>query len=193
LQATLNGSGSELADTVSYVDNSLLNQVSTDTAAMVRPMLVRPLSQSYTAMLGPVQQDINQAWANEVLPQWKQLAGKYPFTDSGSAASVAEINRFVKANDGVLDKFINKYLNGLVQRKGDTLVARAWGEQGIRFNPEFLSAAGNRGHWLHPVAGWRKQPLRAAAAAYTGLVGNIHCGGWPGAALPQRPANLAAV
>ncbi|WP_218645285.1 type VI secretion system membrane subunit TssM [Aquitalea sp. LB_tupeE] len=145
LQATLNGSGSELADTISYVDNSLLNQVPAETAAMVRPMLVRPLSQSYTAMLGPVQQDINQAWANEVLPQWKQLASKYPFTDSGSAASVAEINRFVKANDGVLDKFINKYLSGLVQRKGDTLVARAWGEQGIRFNPEFLSAAGKLG------------------------------------------------
>ncbi|WP_293766821.1 type VI secretion system membrane subunit TssM [uncultured Aquitalea sp.] len=145
LQATLNGSGSELADTISYVDNSLLNQVSGDTAAMVRPMLVRPLSQSYTAMLGPVQQDINQAWANEVLPQWKQLAGKYPFTDSGTAASVAEINRFVKANDGVLDKFINKYLNGLVQRKGDVLVARAWGDQGIRFNPEFLSGAGKLG------------------------------------------------
>nr|WP_269461357.1 type VI secretion system membrane subunit TssM [Aquitalea magnusonii] len=145
MQATLNGSGSELADTISYVDNSLLSQVPADTAAMVRPMLVRPLAQSYTAMLGPVQQDINQAWANEVLPQWKQLAGKYPFADSGSVASVAEINRFVKANDGVLDKFINKYLSGLVQRKGDTLVPRSWGEQGIRFNPEFLSAAGRLG------------------------------------------------
>ena len=97
---------------------------------MVRPMLVRPLTQSYNALLGPVANDINQAWANEVLPQWKQLAGKYPFADSSNSASVAEISRFVKANDGTLDKFINKYLSGLVQKKGDQLVPRAWGNMG---------------------------------------------------------------
>ncbi|WP_231137372.1 type VI secretion system membrane subunit TssM [Chromobacterium paludis] len=140
LQATLNGSGSELGDTQSYVDNTLLAGAGADTIEMVRPMLVRPLTQSYGALLGPVAQDINQAWANEVLPQWKQLAGKYPFSDSSTSASVAEINRFVKANDGTLDKFINKYLTGLVQKQGDNLVPRAWGSQGVRFNPEFLNS-----------------------------------------------------
>lgn len=139
LQSTLNGSGSELGDTLSYVDNTLLNGATSDTVEMVRPMLVRPLSQSYSALLGPVAQDINQAWANEVLPQWRQLASKYPFSDSNSSASVADISRFVKANDGTLDKFINKYLTGLVQKKGDELVPRAWGNQGVRFNPQFLS------------------------------------------------------
>ncbi|UTH76608.1 type VI secretion system membrane subunit TssM [Chromobacterium sp. IIBBL 290-4] len=142
LQATLNGSGSELGDTQSFVDNSLLAGASSDTIEMVRPMLVRPLTQSYGALLGPVAQDINQAWAAEVLPQWKQLAGKYPFSDSSTSASVADISRFVKANDGTLDKFINKYLTGLVQKQGDALVPRAWGNQGVRFNPEFLNSVG---------------------------------------------------
>lgn len=140
LQATLGGSGSELGDTASFVDNTLLSQVTPETGEMVRPMLVRPLTQSYNALLGPVANDINQAWANEVLPQWKQLAGKYPFADSSNSASVAEISRFVKANDGTLDKFINKYLNGLVQKKGDQLVPRAWGNMGVKFNPAFLSS-----------------------------------------------------
>ncbi|MPQ72059.1 hypothetical protein, partial [Pseudomonas sp. MWU12-2323] len=139
LQSTLSGSGSELGDTLSYVDNTLLAGATSDTVEMVRPMLLRPLSQSYSALLGPVAQDINQAWANEVLPQWKQLASKYPFSDSNSSASVADISRFVKANDGTLDKFINKYLTGLVQKKGDELVPRVWGNQGVRFNPQFLS------------------------------------------------------
>lgn len=139
LQSTLSGSGSELGDTLSYVDNTLLAGATSDTVEMVRPMLLRPLSQSYSALLGPVAQDINQAWANEVLPQWKQLASKYPFSDSSSSASVADISRFVKANDGTLDKFINKYLTGLVQKKGDELVPRVWGNQGVRFNPQFLS------------------------------------------------------
>ncbi|MDN0083408.1 type VI secretion system membrane subunit TssM [Crenobacter sp. SG2305] len=140
VQATLNGSGSEMADALSYVDNSLLPSVSAESRETLRPLLVRPLVQTYSGMVGPLATDINQAWASEVLPQWKQLASKYPFNDSPNTASIAEINRFVKPNDGTLDKFINKYLNGLVQKKGDELVPRSWGNQGVRFNPEFLSA-----------------------------------------------------
>jgi type VI secretion system protein ImpL len=140
LQATVNNSGSELADSIAYVDNALLAQSTPDTVSLVRPMLVRPLSHSYSALLGPVSTDINQAWATEVLPQWRQLATKYPFSDAGSTASIAEINRFLKANDGTLDRFINKYLAGLLQKKGDMLVPRAWGELGIKFNPAFLSS-----------------------------------------------------
>ncbi len=140
LQATYSGGGSELADTITYVDNALLAQVTPQTAEMVRPMLVRPLSQSYSALLGPVSADINQAWANEVLPPWRSLSAKYPFSDAASTATIAEINRFIKPNDGTLDRFINKYLAGLVQKKGDELVPRSWGDLGIRFNPAFLSA-----------------------------------------------------
>ncbi len=140
LQATYNGGGSELADAITYVDNALLAQVTPQTAEMVRPMLVRPLSQSYSALLGPVSTDINQAWANEVLPQWRLLSAKYPFSDSASTATIAEINRFIKPNDGTLDRFVNKYLAGLVQKKGDELVPRSWGDLGIRFNPAFLAA-----------------------------------------------------
>ncbi|EEG07486.1 type VI secretion system membrane subunit TssM [Pseudogulbenkiania ferrooxidans] len=140
LQATFNNNGSELADSIAYVDNALLAQSTPDTVSLVRPMLVRPLSHSYSALLDPVSADINQAWATEVLPQWRQLAAKYPFSDAGNTASIAEINRFLKANDGTLDRFINKYLAGLVQKKGDMLVPRAWGELGIKFNPAFLSS-----------------------------------------------------
>lgn len=142
LQATYNGGGSELADTIAYVDNALLTQLSPQTVEMVRPMLVRPLSHSYSALLGPVSSDINQAWEREVMPQWRALSAKYPFRDSPSTATIAEINRFIKPNDGTLDKFINKYLAGLVQKKGDELVPRAWGELGVRFNPAFISAVG---------------------------------------------------
>lgn len=140
LQGNAAGGASELADSIAFVDNTLLAQVSPQTAEMVRPMLVRPLSQSYSALLGPVSDDINQAWANEVLPQWRALSVKYPFSDAASTATIAEINRFIKPNDGTVDRFINKYLAGLVQRKGNELVPRAWGELGLRFNPAFLSA-----------------------------------------------------
>ncbi|WP_035055130.1 type VI secretion system membrane subunit TssM [Andreprevotia chitinilytica] len=141
MQATLNGSGSEFADTLQFVDNNLLAQADTDAKEMTRPLLVRPLIQSYATLLGPVEQDINQVWQREVYGQWKTLAGKYPFSDSQNEAPLPDIARFVKPADGTLDKFVDKYLNGLVLKKGDTLTPRSWANMGLRFNPAFLSGA----------------------------------------------------
>jgi type VI secretion system protein ImpL len=140
LQASLSGNASELMDCVNFAENSLLPQMSSDTGELLRPLFVQHLERVYGALLEPVQQDVNQAWATEVLPQWRQLASKYPFSDGGSTASFAEINRFAKPNDGVLDRFISKYLNGLVVRKGETLVVRAWRNRGLQLNPEFLNS-----------------------------------------------------
>lgn len=141
LVGTLNGSGSEMADALAYVDNTLLTPVSADTKEMVRPMLVRPMMQSYASVVGPVTQDINRAWQAEVLPQWRQLSAKYPFKNSSNIASIDEISHFAKPNEGVFDQFVNKYLNGLVQKQGDGLVARSWGGMGLHINPAFLAAA----------------------------------------------------
>ncbi|MBV8649235.1 MAG: type VI secretion system membrane subunit TssM [Paludibacterium sp.] len=141
LKATLGGSGSELADTMGYVDNTLLAPVSADTREMVRPLLVRPLTQTYSALVGSAAAGINQAWQAEVMPQWRQISGKYPFSNSSNVASVDEIGRFAQSNTGVFDQFVNKHLDGLVQRQGDTLVPRTWGGMGVRFSPAFLSAA----------------------------------------------------
>ena len=142
VQATLNGSGSELADTLQQVDNSLLTPLTPETRDIVRPMLVRPLIQTYAVLLGPVERDLNQAWQKEVYGQWKTLSAKYPFSDSANEAPMADIAKFVKPKEGTLDKFTEKYLNGLVTQKGDSLTPRTWANLGIRFNPAFLSGMG---------------------------------------------------
>ncbi|TDR70277.1 type VI secretion system membrane subunit TssM [Paludibacterium purpuratum] len=141
LKATLAGSGSELADAMGFVDNTLLAPVSADTREMVRPLLVRPLTQTYSALVGSATAGINQAWQTEVMPQWRQIGGKYPFANSSNVASVDEIDRFAHANSGVFDQFVSKHLDGLVQRQGDNLVPRTWGGMGVHFSPAFLSAA----------------------------------------------------
>jgi type VI secretion system protein ImpL len=141
LKSTLSGSGSEMAEALTFVDTTLLGQANDDTKGMVRPLLVRPLMQTYSSLVGPVVQDINQAWQNEVMTQWHPLAAKYPFSNSANVASVDEINSFVRASDGTFDKFVNTYLDGLVERRGDTLVPRTWGGVGMAFNPAFLAAS----------------------------------------------------
>ncbi|WP_240929209.1 type VI secretion system membrane subunit TssM [Iodobacter violaceini] len=142
VQATLNGSGSELADTLQQVDNALLTPLSQETRDIVRPMLVRPLIQTYAVLLGPVEKDLNQAWQKEVYGQWKVLSAKYPFSDSANEAPMSDIAKFVKPKEGTVDKFTEKYLNGLVTQKGDSLTPRTWANLGIRFNPAFLAGMG---------------------------------------------------
>lgn len=140
VQATLNGSNSELSETLNYVDGTLLSNSNQETREIVRPLLTRPLIQAYSAMLGPLENEINQAWQREVYGQWKTLSGKYPFSDTGMEAPMSDINKFIKPNDGTIDKFVSKYLNGLIVKKGDKFTPRTWANLGLHFNPAFLSS-----------------------------------------------------
>lgn len=139
MQATLSASGSEFAEALALVDGVLLNGASDEAKEVIRPLLVRPLVQAYATLIPPVEQEINQAWQAEVLGQWRGLAGKYPFADSANEASMAEIAKFLKPGEGVLPRFVDKQLNGLVTRRGDQLIPRTWANLGISFNPAFLS------------------------------------------------------
>jgi type VI secretion system protein ImpL len=138
--ATLAGSGSELSELLTVVDGSLLAKVSEDAKDVVRPILVRPLIQTFAALVPPVEQDINHAWQSEVLGQWRSLSAKYPFADSSNEASMADIARFLKPGEGTLAKFVDKHLAGLVVHRGDALVPRTWANLGVRFNPAFLTS-----------------------------------------------------
>lgn len=141
MHATLNSSGSELADTLALVDGVLLANASEDTKETIRPLLVRPLMQTYAALIPSVERELNSAWQSEVLTQWRTLSSKYPFADSSNEASMADIAKFLKPHEGTLPKFIEKNLAGLVTRRGDTLTPRTWANLGVNFNPVFLTGA----------------------------------------------------
>jgi len=141
MQATLNGSGSELADTLALVDGVLLANASEDAKETIRPLLVRPLMQTYAVLVPSVERELNSAWQSEVLAQWRALSNKYPFADSSNEASMADIAKFLKPHEGTLPKFIEKNLAGLVTRRGDTLTPRTWANLGVSFNPSFLGSA----------------------------------------------------
>ena len=139
-QATLAGSGSELAETLQYVDSTLLGGMSGEARETVRPLLVKPLQESFAAVLRPAGDHLDAAWQQQVHVPWSNLATKYPFADSGNEAPMSEISRFLKPGDGTLARFIDKELGQLVVRRGETYAARTWGGQGIAFGPRFLNA-----------------------------------------------------
>ena len=139
MQATLSASGSEFAEALALVDGVLLNNASEEAKEIVRPLLVRPLIQAYATLIPPVEQDINRLWQTEVMNSWKGLASKYPFADSANEASMAEIAKFLKPGEGILPRFVDKNLSGLVTKRGDQLIPRTWANLGVSFNPSFLA------------------------------------------------------
>ncbi|HJV76272.1 MAG TPA: type VI secretion system membrane subunit TssM [Noviherbaspirillum sp.] len=141
MQATLDGSNSELADALKYIDESMLTGMPDAERAAIRPLLVRPLVQAFAVIVTPTEEELNRTWNAQVLePFGKSLAAKYPFTpDARIEATASEIGQ-VFGPDGAIAKFVQTSMGPLVVRRGDTLNARTWADMGIKLNSSF---AGN--------------------------------------------------
>ncbi|WP_145649285.1 type VI secretion system membrane subunit TssM [Pseudoduganella lurida] len=137
MQQTLEGSGSELADALRFVDEQMLNGIGESQKAAVRPLLVRPLMQTFAVIVAPAEAEINKTWLAQVYePFSRTLASKYPFTPSARIeASQAEIAQFF-GPDGLVARFVNTSMGPLVVRRGDVLAPRTWADMGITLQPQ---------------------------------------------------------
>jgi type VI secretion system protein ImpL len=149
MQQTLDGSGSELADALKYVDEQMLTGMTDAQKASVRPLLVRPLMQTFAVIVQPTEDEINKVWAAQVVQPFRQtLATKYPFaTESRAEASNAEIAT-VFGPDGAIAKFFNTTIGPLVVRRGDTLSAKTWANMGINLAPPVVASFPG---WVAPL------------------------------------------
>jgi type VI secretion system protein ImpL len=150
MQQTLEGSGSELADALKYVDEQMLTGMSDSQKQALRPLLVRPLVQTFSMIVLPSESEINKTWQMQVLEPFRtSLATKYPFnTGSRVEATSAEIAQFF-GPDGVVAKFVNSSMGPLVVRRGDFLSARTWAEIGISLSPQAVAAFPG---WVAPLS-----------------------------------------
>jgi type VI secretion system protein ImpL len=157
---TLEGSNSELSDALRFVDEQMLLGMTDTARATLRPLLVRPLIQSFAVIVGPTETELNRLWAAQVHePFQRTLAGKYPF-DAGSKVEAApqEIAK-VFGPAGAIAKYADEQLGPLVVRRGDVITPRTWAELGLRLRPEFSSSFAT---WVAPLEG------AAGAAASAG-------------------------
>src|SRR5690606_31594377 len=83
--------------------------------------------------------DINQTWQRQVFPYWQVLSDKYPFVESGTEAQLSDISKFLEAEEGALNKFLDENLGSLISRRGNAYVPRRWGSMAIPFTKEFLT------------------------------------------------------
>lgn len=150
MQQTLDGSGSELADALKFVDEQMLVGMTDVQRKAIRPVLVRPLMQAFAVIVKPAESELNKTWLAQVYdPFQKTLAGKYPFTpDSRIEATSGEIGQFFGA-EGAIAKFVTTGMGSLVVRRGDTLAAKTWAEMGITLAPEVVAGFPS---WVAPLS-----------------------------------------
>jgi type VI secretion system protein ImpL len=150
MQQTLEGSGSELADALKYVDEQMLTGMSGPQKQVLRPLLVRPLMQTFAMIVLPSESELNKTWQVQVVePFRKNLADKYPFAaGSRVEATNAEIGQ-VFGPEGVVAKFVTTAMGPLVVRRGDMLAVRTWADIGITLAPQAVASFPG---WIAPLS-----------------------------------------
>lgn len=136
MQQTLDGNGSELAEALKFVDEQMLTGMGDEQKQAIRPILVRPLMQSFAVIVKPTELEINKTWTAQVYePFQKNLAQKYPFSGASKVeASGADIAQLFGPEGGIA-KFFTTSVGPLVVRRGDELSAKTWAGMGITLAP----------------------------------------------------------
>jgi type VI secretion system protein ImpL len=149
MQQTLEGNGSELADALRYVDEQMLTGMTDTQKQTIRPILVRPLMQTFAVLVGPAEAEINKTWLAQVYEPFQQsLANKYPFSPTARIeAASSEIAQFF-GPDGLVARFATTTLGPLVLRRGDVLAPRTWADMGITLSPQAVQRFPG---WIAPI------------------------------------------
>ncbi len=151
MQQTLDGNGSELSDSLKFVDEQMLTGLTDDQRKALRPLLVRPLMQAYAVVIQPASVEVNKVWNAQVYqPFQASLASKYPFAGTAKVEAGASEIAQMFGPDGAISKFVSTTLGPLAVRRGDTLTARTWGDMGLALTPDFT---GSFARWVAPLGG----------------------------------------
>ncbi|MEM5326212.1 ImcF-related family protein [Paraburkholderia sp. JHI2823] len=137
-QSVLQGRSSDIADSRDYASRvaaSLGEQW-----AGFGQLFEAPLDQTWQAVVQPAAASLNDIWRTSILADWNRtFGGRYPFADSENDASLPEMARFMRPDNGVIAQFVATQLAGVVERQGDRWVAAQGADRGsLRLEPGFL-------------------------------------------------------
>ncbi|RQR67608.1 type VI secretion protein VasK [Burkholderia sp. Bp9126] len=138
-QSVLQGKTSDIADSRDYASRvaaSLGEQWSG-----FGDLLRAPFDQTWQVVVRPAASSLNEIWRTAIVADWsKTFGGRYPFADSDNDASLPEIARFMRPDNGVITQFVTTQLAGVVERQGDRWVIAQGANQGaLTIDPGFLN------------------------------------------------------
>ncbi|CAN0625832.1 type VI secretion system protein ImpL [Burkholderia multivorans] len=137
-QAVLQGRTSDLADSRDYA--SRLAASLGEQWAGFGQLFQAPLDQTWQVVVRPAAASLNEIWRTAIVADWNNaFGGRYPFADSDNDASLPEMARFMRLDNGVIAQFVTSQLAGVVERQGDRWVAAQGANQGaLTLAPGFL-------------------------------------------------------
>lgn len=145
---TLAGSA-ELSDGLQLVDERMLNGLDDTQRGILRPLLLRPLMQTFAALVAPAESDLNKIWAGQVYkPFSENLADKYPFDEDGHIQATGSEMKRIFGPTGAIAKFVSDTLGPLVNQRGDTLTAKQWADMGLTLDTRLMT---DYGRWTSPL------------------------------------------
>ncbi|SDG19618.1 ImcF-related family protein [Paraburkholderia phenazinium] len=109
-------------------------------AGFGQTLFVQPLDAAWQAVLQPAAASLNNAWRAGVAAPFQSLfASRYPFSPTTADASFAEFGRYVRPDTGLVNRFIEVELSGVLKRQGDQWVPNELAPQSLQFDPKFLA------------------------------------------------------
>ncbi|WP_235012136.1 ImcF-related family protein [Caballeronia catudaia] len=139
-QAMLQGKTSDIADSRDYA--SRLAASLGEQWSGFGHLFEAPLDQTWQVVVQPASSSLNDIWRTSVVADWNRaFGGRYPFADSDNDASLPDMARFMRPDNGLIAQFVATELAGVVKRQGDRWVAAQGTNQGtLALDPTFLAA-----------------------------------------------------
>ncbi|WP_448144395.1 ImcF-related family protein [Pseudomonas silesiensis] len=145
-QSVFQGKNVELTDTQAY-GSLLAASLGAEWGQVGETLLVQPLDQAWQRVLQPSAAGLNRQWQRAIVSDWHSaFAGRFPFAATSSDASLPMLGQMIRADSGRIDQFLQQQLGGVLRREGSRWVADPRHSQGLRFNPQFLTAINQLSH-----------------------------------------------
>ncbi|UKE68203.1 type VI secretion system membrane subunit TssM [Xanthomonas cerealis pv. cerealis] len=151
MQDTFSNEGSELSAALTLVDEQMLTGLDETQRDAMRPLLLRPLTQTFAALVPPTEGEINRVWAAQVYEPFRNGIGqRYPFNlNTDVDAAPGDVAAIFGAS-GAIAAFNKDALGTLVIQRGNLLESRRWAGIGITLSSELVA---NYGNWVSGQSG----------------------------------------
>ncbi|EIK93109.1 ImcF domain-containing protein, partial [Pseudomonas sp. M47T1] len=145
-QTVFQGKSVDLTDTQSY-GNLIAASLGAEWSGVGHTLFVQPLDQAWQRVLQPSAAGLNNQWQRAIVTDWQgAFAGRYPFADTASDSSLPMLGQMIRADSGRIEQFLQRQLSGVLRKEGSRWVADPRHSQGLRFNPQFLTAINQLSH-----------------------------------------------
>ncbi|MEQ4280965.1 ImcF-related family protein [Pseudomonas syringae] len=145
-QAVFQGKSVDLTDTQSYA-NLIAASLGAEWGGVGHTLFVQPLQQAWQRVLKPSAAGLNNQWQRAIVSDWQSaFAGRYPFVATASDASLPMLGQMIRADSGRIEQFLQRQLSGVLRKEGSRWEADPRHAQGLRINPQFLTAINQLSH-----------------------------------------------